>query len=350
MTFGGAIMNCNFTTNKILFDYFTFTIKGVDPEDVITLLGLDGVQFMDSYGYYGYKHRYFYDGVSINFGCDQEGREDEVCCEMSGQGCRVYESYGNNDWLGLAYYVLASDNAHMTRLDIAYDDFNGLLNLDMIHNDVLNGSWVSRSTKIVETVDYKITGIDGQCVMVGKRDSNISCRIYDKAKERNRQDEIPHWVRCEIQLRHKHADNFLYYLLCDDCKSIYGIDIDDNKRLDSLYFAVLNHFLRFIDMSGNDSNRWRLPLAEHWKKFVESYNGNGISLYSAPGVEYNVLKLRHCVEEQYGAMIFTYIELFGTDELEDLIQPKKWKLNKKYQVLLESERLRRMNVKGSDNE
>lgn len=342
-------MDCNYSVNKILIDYFAFTIKDYEPEDVITLLGLDGINFIDLDRARGYAHRYYYDGVNIMFGCSQEGRESEVFVEMSGQGCRVYESYGNNDWFGLAYFVLNTDSAKMSRLDVAYDDFNGLLDLDLIKQDVASGSWVSRCENISVVNEYNINGLIGSSVTCGKRGSNISCRIYDKAAERNRQDEIPHWIRCELQIRHKHADNFLYYLLCDDCKSIYGIDIDDNRRLDSLYFAVLNHFLRFIDMSGNDSNRWRLPLAEHWKKFVESYHGNGISLYSAPGVEYNVLKLRHCVEEQYGAMIFTYIELFGIDELEDLIQPKKWKLNKKYQVLLESERLRRKNYKGSDN-
>lgn len=328
-------MDCNFTANKILFDYWSFTIKGVEAEDIITMLGLDGVNFIDNFGTKGYQHRYYYDGISIMFG----GRE-EVWCEMSGQGCRVYESYGNNDWLGLAYHILINDNAHMTRLDVAYDDFNHLLDMDKIRENVKSHAFVSKCKTITCTDEYDRSGIIGSTIMCGNRGSNISCRIYNKAQERNRQDEIEHWVRCELQIRHKHADNFLYYLLSDDCKSIYGIDIDTNNRLDCLYFAVLNHFIRFIDLDCNDdSNLWRKPLADHWKKFVESYKGNSLSLYAAPGVDYNVLKLRHTVEEQYGAMIFTYIELFGTDELENFVQPKKFKLNKKYQFLLESARL-----------
>lgn len=330
-------MDCNFTTNKILFDYFSFTIKDIQAEDIITMLGLDGIVFTDTYGSKGYQHRYYYDGVSIMFG----GRE-EVWCEMTGQGCRVYESYGNNDWLGLSYQILFNENAHMTRLDVAYDDFNNLLDMDKIREDVKNHAFVSRCKSITCTDEYDRTGVIGSTIMCGSRGSNIACRIYNKAQERNRADEIEHWVRCELQIRHKHADNFLYYLLADDVKSIYGIEIDDNRRLDSLFFAVLNHFIRFIDVDSNtDSNLWRKPLAEHWRKFVESYKGNKLSLYSAPGVDYNVLKLRHTVEEQYGAMIYTYIELFGSDELEDFVQPKKFKLNKKYQAILESERLRK---------
>lgn len=202
-------MDCNFTTNKILFDYFSFTIKDVEPEDIISMLGLDGVTFIDSYGPKGYHHRYYYDGVSIMYG----GR-DHVWCEMSGQGCRVYESYGNNDWFGLAYQILCNENAQMTRLDVAYDDFNGLLDIDKITDDVVNGHWVSRCEKILLEQEYTRSDRCGHTIMCGKRGSNISCRIYNKAQERNRSDEIEHWVRCELQIRHKHADDFfIIYLL-----------------------------------------------------------------------------------------------------------------------------------------
>lgn len=324
-------MEANYKVNKILFDYWSFTIKGSEPEDVISMLGLDGVIFADLYGSKGYHHRYFYDGISILFG----GRE-EIWVEMTGRGCRVYETYGNNDWFGLAYQILTNANAQMTRLDVAYDDFNHLLDMDSIRDSVQTHAFVGRCKDITCIDNYSRTGIIGSTIMCGSRGSNISCRIYDKAQERGRADEIEHWVRCELQIRHKHADKFLYYLLADDVHSIYGIDIDDNKRLDSLYFAVLNHFIRFVDLhANNDSNVWRLPLAEHWRKFVESYKGNSVSLYTAPGVDYDVLKLRYIVEQQYGAMIYTYIALFGADELEESVQPKEFKLNKKYRYILD---------------
>ena len=341
-------MECNYTTNKILIDYFSFTIKtegtDIEPEDVILMLGLDGVNFVDGYGTKGFRHRYYFDGVSIMYG----GR-DLIWCEMSGQGCRVFESYGSGDWYGLAYQVLTDDKSHMTRLDVAYDDFNGLLDIDAIYDDVINGNWVSRSEKIRPESAYTRQGRDGMCITAGQRGSNISCRIYDKAAERNRSDDIPHWVRCELQLRHQHADNFLRYWLSDD-NSIFGVEIDNNRRLDSLYFAVLNHYLRFIDKSANnDSNVWRKPLSSHWQRFVDSYHGNPLSLYKAPGVDYNVMKLRYTTEDMYGAMIYTYIELFGVDELSNAVANKQFKLNKKYQSLLESERLRRLKDEHKPN-
>lgn len=329
-------MNALFRTNKIIFDYFSFTIKDVQPEDIIDLLGMEGCTFIDNPGSKGYHHRYYFDGISILFG----GRP-EVWCEMSGQGCRSFESFGSADWFFLAYQVAKNPNAQMTRIDVAYDDFNGLLDLSSILDDVHSSSWVSVARNVNEHIERTLSGITGTTVMFGNRGANIACRIYDKAKERNRDDEIDHWIRCELQIRHKHADNFLYYLLADNCTQIYGYDLDVENRLDALYFAVLNHFLRFIDLNANDdSNRWRKPLSEHWARFIGSYKSGNISLYSAPGVDYNLLKLRYVVEDHMGGAIYTYINALGVDELLQSVQPKRFKLNKKYQALLERERLK----------
>ena len=324
-------MQAHFQVNKIIFDYFSFTIKDITPEEMISLLGFDGITFQLTFGLHGYRSRYMYDGVSIYW----DENRPEVWAEMTGQGCRVYESYGNGDWFYLCHMVNINENAQMTRVDIAYDDFNGLLDLVTIRQDVENLSWVSRAKTIKITNDYRLNdGNIGSTVMIGDRSSNISCRIYDKAQERNRADEVEHWVRCELQIRHKHADNFILYLM-SDIETIYGTEIDNNRRLDCLYFAVLNHFIRFIDVNANDdTNRWRKPCAEHWQKFIDSYKGQSISLYKSPGVEYNELRLRHTAEEMYGGLIYTYIQLFGVDELEQNIDKKKYKLNKKYEYLI----------------
>lgn len=329
-------MDALYTTNKIIFDWFSFTVKDCEPEDIIDMLGLHSIQFIDTFGLHGYRSRYLYDGLSIHYG---SGRGD-CWVEMTGQGCRVFETYSEIDWLYLAYLVSTNEKANMTRVDVAYDDFNGIIDLNAIRESVHNGEWVTKArSDIQDHSDYNLNGLTGSSIMCGGRGSNISCRIYNKAEERGRADEIDHWVRCELQIRHNHANNFLRYLLADDCKSIYGYDLDVENRLDALYFAVLNHFLRFIDLSANnDTNRWRKPLAEHWKKFVDSYHGNSISLYSAPGIEYNVLRLRYTVEEMYGGMIYTYLQLFGSDELADMVACKEFKLNKKYQYLLDNER------------
>ena len=324
-------MDSIYKTNKIIFDYFSFTIKNCTPEDIIELLGVEKLEFLDLFGSHGYKHRYYYDGISTHFG----GRE-EVWCEMSGQGCRVFESFGHGDFFKVGYDVVTNDNAHFTRVDIAYDDFNGLLDLDKIRNDIKNDNWVSRARKIIETTEHVHGGVDGSSVTIGNtRQSDICCRIYDKAAERGRKDEINHWVRCELQLRHQHADNFISYLLADNLKDILGCEVPGCKRLDFMYFSVLNNFFRLIDTTGGDSNRWRNPICEHWAEFIGSYSGNPVSLYSAPGVEYNVMKLQDIVENMYGGMLYTYFQFYEHDELDNAIYPKSFNLNVKYQNLID---------------
>ena len=112
----------------------------------------------------------YVDHISIHY----NGRPDmPVWLEMSGQGCRVYETYGNNDWFGLCYFVLTNENAKMTRIDIAYDDFNGLLDLDLIEKDVSTGSWVARCKKISVLNDFTRNCIVGKTITAGQRGSNI---------------------------------------------------------------------------------------------------------------------------------------------------------------------------------
>ena len=101
---------------------------------------------------------------------------------MSGQGCRSFESFGSADWFYLAYQVSKNPNAQMTRIDIAYDDFNGLLDLPAILDDVHNSSWVSVARNVNEHIERTLSGVTGTTVMFGNRGANIACRIYDKAK------------------------------------------------------------------------------------------------------------------------------------------------------------------------
>lgn len=324
-------MKSLYVQNKILFDWVSITSKIDSVESIIDLIGFYDIQFIDTYGLYGYKHRLMFDGVSIMYG----GIHNSVMLEMSGQGCRCFESYGNGDFYALFRYVLQnSDDVNITRLDVAYDDFNYLLDLDAIRDDVINKRYVTKSNKCrLEFVcDF---GVDSWTFYAGNRGSNISLRIYDKRIERNAADEYDHWVRSELQLRHKHAEQFIRFLIGGQAYSPNGDVIIEHLRLDSLYFSVLNHFIRFIDIDANDdSNKWRKPMRDHWKKFAHSVTTQRISLYVKPGVEYNLLRLDHTVEQQYAGMIYTYIQCHSIDELVNAVSKKRGNLSVKHRQII----------------
>lgn len=334
-------MKSNYTTNKILIDWLSFTVNKIDIEDLINLFGFQDVSFSDVKGGRGYKHRYYYDGVSIHYDGDEESADYWV--EMSGNGCRVFETHGHGDWIYLLSNLLNLEDINITRLDVAYDDFNGLIDLTSIVADTLAHNYVTKADD--RSWDVHLSG-DGTCVTIGKSKSQICCRIYDKAAERHREQEISHWVRCELQLRYGNAFQFCV-LLCKHqsvfpCQSkdgvfnnIPNISVDDGMRIDRLYFGVLNNYLRFIDPSEtNDTNRWRIPCAKHWANFAHSITDERISLWVKPGVEYNVMRLDRVVENMFSGATCTYALIHGIDKLIDSLIQRIPYLNTKYKYLL----------------
>lgn len=278
--------------NKIIYDWLTFTSKIHSVDDIISLLGLSDVSFIRlDRGMNGYPECLHFGGISICYG----GREDMgVCCCMSGQGCRSFETYGNGDYDSL--FAIIIENYHedgdkrqmnLTRLDVAYDDFSGLLDIDVISRETIQQNYVSRSTKWTVTC-----GSDGCSVGIGSMRSDIYIRIYDKKAERNR-DDLEHWVRCEIQLRGSNAVGF----------AKLGGDICEN------YFGVLNNYLRFVDPSETDTNKWRWKIAKWWDKFLQSYDS--VSIFARPGVDYNIMKLDHYVFGQCAGAVKTMIDIVG---------------------------------------
>lgn len=135
-------------SNLILIDWLTVTFKFLSVEQIMRILGLSGTsvvwQSFDSY-MNGYPFRLSFDGINILYGA----REDMgVCLSMSGQGCRSFESYGNGDWICLFRYLVdgVEDEAiNITRIDLAFDDHTGILDIDTLVDDTDDHYYVSKS-------------------------------------------------------------------------------------------------------------------------------------------------------------------------------------------------------------
>ena len=327
-------MKAHYTSNKILIDWLSFTISNIDIENLMELFGFDELVFSDLKGNRGYAHKYFCDGVNINYGKTSDDMAD-FWVEMSGQGCRVFESYGHSDWIYLFSNLLENDTINITRLDVAYDDFNELINLHEIVADTLAHNYVSKAGD--RSWKVELSG-EGTCVTIGKCKSNTMIRIYDKAAERHAEAEFDHWVRCEEQLRYQNAMQFCK-LLCKHQIVMPGEDFAgisvEGLNIDKLFFGVLNNYLRFIDVNANDdSNKWRKPCSEHWAKFAHSVTDERVSLWVNPGVEYNVLRLDRVVEHQFSGAVVTYALIHGIDKLIQALIERIPYLNTKYKYLI----------------
>lgn len=303
--------------NRVIYDWLTFTSKIHSIDDIISILGLYDVNFQEVSGRYCYRSRLTFDGINIMF----DGREDMgICVEMSGQGCRDFETYGNGNYN--AIFDLINENwdtkadkrmMNITRLDVAYDDFNKILNLDYFMRAAQLGNYVSRLKDIEVIYSNK-----GCSVCHGSRyNSDVYVRMYDKKMERNRQD-LEHWVRCELKLKEVTAKGFI------------SLSNDVRKN----YFDVLNNYLRYIIPSDNVSNKRMVAISPEWLNFIESWDK--VSIFDKPGTEYNMYNLSGLIANQLSGAIMTYSSIVGVDKfLSDVVEGCKGKpLNPKYQKLL----------------
>ena len=197
-------MNENTKENIIIYDWLSFSSKVHSIEQIKHIIGFTNKPFQEIYGFYGYSKRITYEGLSILY--DGYTSDMGVMVDMSGQGCRSFETLGTGDWESLFELIKSGHNEkcmNISRLDIAYDDHEGVLDLTNISDDTEAGRYIAK------TRNYEVIhGNKGRSVTHGSKSSGVYIRIYDKAKERGHTDGR-HWVRLELQLRDRNALGFI---------------------------------------------------------------------------------------------------------------------------------------------
>lgn len=317
----------NTQENIILIDWFSFTSK-IDSVDTIKkLLGLDdpAIVFQELGGMHGYKDRFYFEGISIHYNGSQKINLDgSVWVEMSGSGCRAFEQYSShNDWRFILSHILADlDSYHITRCDIAYDDWQGVLDIDLMRRESEKHNIVSKFR------DYGVdmSFINGDITLYyGSRKSDVLFRCYNKAAERCRADEINHWIRFELQLRDEYALNFL-------------LEFYRTENLGRVFSGVVNNYLRYVKPSRSDRNKARWSIRRWWLKFIDSVEK--ISLYTQKGTDYNEYKLHEFVINNAGNAVDTFITIYGEEKLVDELKHRRSSLSSKYQQLIDKHKLR----------
>lgn len=294
--------------NIIIYDWLSFTTKDFDPVGVQEALGMESLPWQQIKGARGYRDRLYYNGISIHF----NGRDDMgVWCEMSGQGCRTFESLTvlQGGWAELFSFIL-NFGCNVTRLDVAYDDHIGLLNIKQIVTDTQNQEYVSKSEYWETVLSSK-----GSTVQIGSPQSDFLIRIYDKAAERNCPAGT-HWVRCEIQMRDDRAKKFMQL----------------PYEIGQAFTGVLVNYLRYVDPDPCDTNRWRWPLKNYWGDLL--CDASAISIYERPGMEYNLDRCENYVVNLAGNALDAYIQIVGMDGLMDALYRRQTRRNPKYDLLV----------------
>lgn len=302
-------MDSNVAENIVLYDWLSFTSKLHTPEELIDALGLSHVNWTITKGARGYQDRKYFSYISIHY----NGRPDMgVWVEMSGQGCRTFESLSAVGWERLFSFI-RENGLKITRLDVAYDDHTGVIPLGEVVNDTQSGMFISKSNYWETVLSSK-----GSTVQIGSPQSRVLIRIYDKAMERNCPPGT-HWIRCEIQLRDDRAIQFSNIPL----------------PIGEAFAGVLLNYLRFVEPS-DDENKWRWPMKDYWSALVD--DAERISIYQAPGMEYNEERCKRYVVNQAGNAIDAIIQMYGIDEFAKMIEERPVMPNPKYDLLIKQHR------------
>lgn len=300
--------------NVFLIDWLTVVFHGQTVFGIQQLLGLTGsIPWQERQNFvYGYPITTFWNNISIRWGADREEfytdsydkkASDKVrydmgiCLEMSGTGCRAFESHGNGDWIKLLTDITQGQygKVSITRLDLAYDDHVGILDIYRIESDARDRNLVCKARKVRTTwSDDWDEDIQGLTVEVGSRKSDVLVRIYDKAAERG-YDHSKHWIRVELQLR---KDRSLAAVM----------QILEHGSFGCVAAGILRNYCTFRTPS-SDTNRCRWPLAPYWDKLL--LDMERIRIVLTPGEEYNFSKTEEHMMIQYGQAFITYYRIHG---------------------------------------
>ena len=304
--------------NLFLIDWITIVFHGVNVEDVQHLLSMPKVPWVESVSFVkGYPLDLCFDHIHIRYGAERKefyadpskARFDMgICLEMSGQGCRNFESWSTKSWIDFitdAFRCMGVVGARMkiTRLDLAYDDRSGLLNIWQLKRDVEDRNYVSKSHKSTiiwsDDVDHDIHGLT---IEIGSRSSPVLIRIYDKAAERGYGPEV-HWIRVELQLRQDRAMEAFKLLF-------------QRESIGMVASGIIRNYCMFVTPSGTDSNKWRWPIADYWQRILDGFEK--IRVWSAPGEEYNFFKSEAHLIDQYAQVLRVCAAIHG-NRLDDLL-------------------------------
>ncbi len=268
-------------------------------------------------GMHGYQERLYFNCISIHYA----GRADMgVWLEMSGQGCRAFETYGNGDYITLFSLVLEEPLVHITRLDIAFDEYTEILNIDKLCSDTLQGRYRSK-------MDFfeVIQSSNGKSIDIGSKQSDVMIRIYDKLSERlsklrseddkeKIREQIPHWIRVEIQLRDERAKEFIRLLY-------------SGYEIGTAYTGVIRNYLEYGYYREKDGKNIFCPFV-YWEKLLDG--ASPISIYKNPGVDYNLERCENYVFNSAGNAVDALIQIHGKEKFIRLLSKRKIQQNPKY--------------------
>ena len=263
--------------NQLKIDYFTMNFRNsVDPLFIVGLLcensineSLDIQDFILSSGSfrgYGLSYRYLDKKyITVNFNDSDSEANNGITLNISGLGSDFFTF----DCFSKFYKACIKNDLDfkVTRLDLAFDDFEGIIPVQEIINSsrifmsgdrVISTGKHSSSVKIF-TESYK--GNVFENLLFGKRTTSEQLfRLYNKLAEQKLpvDGDIKYWERLELELRKTKSDIVSHMLF-----------VQEIPLQEVFYQCLISFFRPVVPGTGAEVNK--CDTAPWFKKFTERF-------------------------------------------------------------------------------
>ncbi|MDT2914829.1 replication initiation factor domain-containing protein [Lactococcus lactis] len=193
---------------------------------------------------------------------------------FTGQGGTDLAQKIENDWVGL-FSILKKLGVKITRLDIALDDFYGVVSFNKMENKLNKGHYRSskKTYNVVKQADVN-GDIKGYTLYIGSQTKSsvgtYFLRCYDKYAQYKTKVQIPPqeaidsgiWQRYEISFTKKKA------------RKIVDLMVDGGQTIGSVFMDTMRDIVEFLEPTKTqekaihqNKNRWKI--SKWWQDFLD---------------------------------------------------------------------------------
>lgn len=288
-------------------DWIQATLMVSDGFDYICdMLDVDKCKFVpQEKGLYGYKTHHKYGHISI---LTDGGYNMGAHLQMSGQGCREYESLNKKNWSQL-FADIRAVNGKFARVDLAIDDittgdeqlyFDMTVLIDTIKAGCMKSKF--RRAQNIEDILIETGDVEGQTITAGRASSDIKIKFYDKyqerlAKKRTLEEDVTGWIRSEIQARRKRAEVIAGYVIA-------------NESVGGVAKGILKNYITFL-VKGEDTNKARWDTVDWWNEYLGDVEKLSLTMV-AP--DRTIERTKAWLDKQIAPSLGMIYMAFGGDE------------------------------------
>jgi phage replication initiation protein len=209
--------------------------------------------------------------------------------------------------------------AKVTRIDLAWDDREGVLSIDEILEARNAGLCVSRfrGSKLIDQCRLVDGQVTGKGVYFGSRTSDSFLRIYDKALE---QGEDGHWVRVELELKSDRAMAAALILS-------RWWDLSVQAQLAGVLYGLMD----FKVAGADDANRSRWETEPWWLAFLKVVEKCQLEVVAKDRTIEDAVRY---LVEQVAPTLSVVVEILGVDILDVLCKNGKLRWRAKHRRLI----------------